>query len=165
MPMANKDGVSRGMSRFNVRGMDLNRNWLKDSPADPMLAPENACLQNWLNQRQREKRLPQLAIDLHNDGAGQLHLGPHPGDASGYRQRMARLEELMREYTWFREGSKEETFRGSFGNGLIEIYGVDALIYELHSEWAIGLNRAPLHTDWQKLGASFVRVVDRYLQD
>jgi zinc carboxypeptidase len=163
MPMANKDGVWRGMSRYNVRGIDLNRNWFKDSPADPSLAPENACLQRWLNDRQRENRLPQLAIDLHNDGVGQMHLGPHPGDASGYQKRTARLEELMREYTWFREGSKEETFRGSFGNGLIEIYGVDALIYELHSEWAMGLNRAPLHRDWQQLGASFVQVVDRYL--
>jgi hypothetical protein len=165
MPMANKDGVWRGMSRFNVRGMDLNRNWFKDSPADPTLAPENACLQSWLNQRQRDNQLPQLAIDLHNDGLGQMHLGPYPGDSAGYTQRMARLEQLMREHTWFREGSKQETFRGSFGNGLIEIYGVDALIYELHSEWAIGLNRAPLHTDWQQLGASFVGVVERYFED
>ena len=38
MPMANKDGVARGMTRFNVRGMDLNRNW--DKPADGF-APEN----------------------------------------------------------------------------------------------------------------------------
>ncbi len=27
MPMANKDGVVRGMTRFNTAGMDLNRNW------------------------------------------------------------------------------------------------------------------------------------------
>ena len=26
MPMNNKDGVARGVSRFNVMGMDLNRN-------------------------------------------------------------------------------------------------------------------------------------------
>jgi hypothetical protein len=27
MPMAAKDGVARGMTRFNLAGMDLNRNW------------------------------------------------------------------------------------------------------------------------------------------
>ena len=32
LPMANKDGVARGMTRFNGRGKDLNRNW--DKPAD-----------------------------------------------------------------------------------------------------------------------------------
>ena len=29
MPMANKDGVARGMTRFNMSGMDLNRKWDK----------------------------------------------------------------------------------------------------------------------------------------
>src|SRR6185437_10873654 len=33
LPMANKDGVARGRTRFNLRGKDLNRNW--DRPADP----------------------------------------------------------------------------------------------------------------------------------
>jgi len=37
LPMANKDGVARGATRFNLRGMDLNRNW--DKPADPELSP------------------------------------------------------------------------------------------------------------------------------
>src|SRR5207248_1248805 len=35
LPMANKDGVARGRTRFNLRGKDLNRNW--DRPADPEL--------------------------------------------------------------------------------------------------------------------------------
>ena len=33
LPMANKDGVARGGTRFNLNGKDLNRNW--DAPADP----------------------------------------------------------------------------------------------------------------------------------
>ena len=33
LPMANEDGVARGGTRFNLRGMDLNRGW--DKPADP----------------------------------------------------------------------------------------------------------------------------------
>ena len=35
MPMANKDGVARGRTRFNMNGKDLNRDWLQ--PADPTL--------------------------------------------------------------------------------------------------------------------------------
>jgi hypothetical protein len=152
------------MSRFNVRGMDLNRNWSKDQPVDPALAPENACLQNWLCNRQRLGRLPQLAIDLHNDSDGKMHLGPHDADHDAYMKRMKQLEQIMRELTWFREGAVEESFRGSFAGGLIEIFGIDSLIYELHSEWAEGLGRAPLHTDWQQLGAKYASVVDRYFQ-
>ena len=39
MPLANKDGVVRGRTRFNVLGADLNRQW--DRPADPAISPEN----------------------------------------------------------------------------------------------------------------------------
>jgi hypothetical protein len=163
MPMANKDGVYRGRSRFNINGIDLNRNWLKDYPADPKLAPENACLQNWLSERKRQRRLPALAIDIHNDCDGKMHLGPHDADPIGYGQRMKRLEMLMKEMTWFREGAKEESFRGSFACGMMEIYGIDSFVYELHSEWAQGLNRAPLHSDWQQLGASYAEVMNQYL--
>ena len=164
MPMANKDGVWRGLSRFNVRGMDLNRNWFKNKPADPVLSPENACLENWLRGRQSLGRLPRLAIDLHNDCDGKIHLGPHDADPKGYRQRMKILEQTMRELTWFREGAVEENFRGSMAGGFIETFGIDSLIYELHSEWAEELGRAPLHSDWQQLGANYTRVVDRYFR-
>jgi hypothetical protein len=164
MPMANKDGIARGLARFNIRGMDLNRNWSKDQPTDPALAPENACLQNWLCNQQRLGKLPRLAIDMHNDCDGRMHLGPHDADSTGYLRRMKQLEAVMRELTWFREGTVEETFRGSFAGGIIEIFGIDSFVYELHSEWAEGLGRAPLHTDWQQLGASFPVVVDRYFQ-
>jgi hypothetical protein len=164
MPMANKDGIWRGMSRYNVRGMDLNRNWFKDRPADPVLAPENACLQNWLSNRQRQGRLPVLAIDLHNDCDGKMHVGPHDADPKGYRQRMEILEKVMRELTWFREGTVEETFRGAMPSGMMEVFGVDSFVYELHSEWAEGLGRAPLHTDWQQLGAVYTRVLEKYFE-
>jgi hypothetical protein len=164
MPMANKDGIWRGMSRFNIRGMDLNRNWFKDRPIDASLAPENACLRDWLTARKTQRILPRLAIDLHNDCDGKMHLGPHDADPQGYLRRMHMLEKLMRELTWFREGMVEESFRGSMAGGMIEIFGIDAFVYELHSEMAEGLGRAPLHTDWQQLGAAFTRVVDRYFQ-
>ena len=42
----NKDAVARGRTRFNMRGKDLNREW--DKPVDPVLAPENYALEQWL---------------------------------------------------------------------------------------------------------------------
>ncbi|MFA7173441.1 MAG: M14 family zinc carboxypeptidase [Kiritimatiellia bacterium] len=72
LPMANLDGVARGGTRFNPAGMDLNRNW--NLPADPELAPENAALERWLAMRISAGKTPLLAIDLHNDGQGKLHV-------------------------------------------------------------------------------------------
>ena len=46
LPMANKDGVVRGWTRFNVQGKDLNRDW--DRPADAALAPENVAVEKWV---------------------------------------------------------------------------------------------------------------------
>jgi murein tripeptide amidase MpaA len=56
MPMANKDGVARGRSRFNLHGKDLNRDW--NSPADPALAPENAALEDWLSKMMTDGKPP-----------------------------------------------------------------------------------------------------------
>jgi len=54
---------------------------------------------------------------------------------------------------------------GSFGEGLTEMYGIDAVIYELNSVWAEGLGRAPLHTDWQQLGRDLPLVIHRYFSE
>ena len=76
LPMANKDGVARGRTRFNLRGKDLNRNW--DKPADPLLAPENHALETWLEAMIRRGKRPHLALELHNDGNGKLHVSRPP---------------------------------------------------------------------------------------
>lgn len=168
MPMANKDGVYRGMTRFNVNGWDLNRNWFVDKPIDPVLAPEAACLQNWFSERQRTKTLPDIAICVHNDNNGGLHLSNPTRDPEGYLARMALLEKLMREGSIFREGAKGKaqgfTNSGTFGEGMTEIYGIDGLVWEIREEWSEGLQRPPLHSDWRKLGADFARVCDTYFR-
>ncbi len=81
MPMANKDGVARGRTRFNLRGKDLNRDW--DRPADPVLAPENHALEAWLEGMIRRGQAPNLALELHNDGNGLLHISRPPVAGAG----------------------------------------------------------------------------------
>jgi hypothetical protein len=52
---------------------------------------------------------------------------------------------------------------GTFGEGLCDIYGIDALIYELRACFAAGLGRTPMPADWQGLGRDLAFVLDRYL--
>lgn len=163
LPMANKDGVARGRTRFNLLGKDLNRNW--DRPADAALAPENAALERWLEGRIAAGRPPSLAIELHNDGRGLLHISrpPVPG-LQDHLARMARLETLLREHTWFTEGHTDGAFRnsGTLGDGWLERYGIDAVVHELNANWIAGLEDYPSGEHWRAYGAALPTVFDAY---
>jgi hypothetical protein len=162
MPMANKDGVVRGRSRFNILGKDLNRNW--DQPADSIYAPENYALEMWLKKMIQQELKPDLAIDLHNDSNGKLHVSRPNVNFPKYLENMKRLETLLYKYTWFREGPTGGDFRnpGSFGEGLLERYDIDACIYEFNYEWIAGLNKVPLGKDWELLGKELRDVFFNY---
>jgi hypothetical protein len=164
VPMACKDGVYRGMTRYNVRGFDLNRGWKGKSCFDPVLCPENHALQMWLNAQEQMGRTPHLAICLHNDDNGKLHFPPlESGDPR--HERLCLFENLLTRHTWFREGSvvtpaPDTTFAG----GLFKTYDIDALIYELNASWSAGLDREVLHSDWVNLGRDMVDVFVEYFR-
>jgi hypothetical protein len=163
LPMANKDGVAHGMTRFNVRGKDLNRNW--NLPADPDLAPENAALERWLERMIADGQRPHLAIELHNDGSGRLHISRPPvPQLSRHLERMAVLERLLRKETWFTEGSTNEAFRnsGTLGDGWLERYGIDAVVHEFNCNWIAGREARPLARDWREYGEKLALVFDEY---
>jgi predicted deacylase len=163
MPMANKDGVARGGTRFNVQGKDLNRNW--DQPADPTLAPENFVLEQWLQKMIAAGQRPHLALELHNDGNGQLHISRPPiPDLEMHLQRMVVLEKLLRQYTWFTEGSTKPTFSnsGTLGDGWLARYGIDAAVHEFNCNWIAGLKDYPSARHWQEYGAGLARVFYEY---
>ena len=163
LPMANKDGVAHGRTRFNSQGKDLNRDW--DKPIDPILAPENYCLQTWLQQMIAEGRRPNLAIELHNDGHGQLHISrPLVPQLKGYLERMAVLERLLRQNTWFTEGSTPASFHnsGTLGDGWLERYGIDGAVHELNCNWIEGLNDYPSAQHWKQYGADLAKVFYEY---
>ncbi len=163
LPLANKDGVAGGRTRFNLRGKDLNRDW--DKPADPELAPENAALEAWLEKMMRAGQGPHLALDLHNDGGGRLHVSraPVPGSTQ-HAERMALLEGLLRKHTWFTEGSSKpgDHNSGTLGDGWLERYGIDAVIHELNCDWIGGLNDYPSARHWQEYGEKLATVLDHY---
>ncbi|MEW6159562.1 MAG: M14 family zinc carboxypeptidase, partial [Verrucomicrobiota bacterium] len=162
LPMANKDGVARGRTRFNSNGKDLNRDW--ERPADARLAPENHALEQWLEKMIADGLRPELALELHNDGNGLLHWSHAPERmAPRYRDRMQRLENLLRQHTWFREGSRKNRQNfGTLADGWVERYGIDALVHEFNCQWSAGLERTPLGADWEQYGGNLLRVFEDY---
>jgi hypothetical protein len=166
LPMANKDGVARGGTRFNLRGMDLNRNW--DKPADPELSPENAALERWLEGEIAAGRKPQLALELHNDGNGLLHISRPPVPLlERHLARMKILETLLRRHTWFTEGTTSPTFRnaGTLGEGWLLRYGIDAAVHEFNCNWIEGLKQPTSSAHWREYGAGLSRVFYEYFEN
>jgi hypothetical protein len=162
LPMANKDGVALGRTRFNLLGKDLNRDW--ERPADPGLAPENAALERWLDGMIADGRRPDLAIELHNDGGGRLHISRPPvPHLDRHLARMAQLEALLRRRTWFTEGSTSGSgTSGTLGGGWLARYGIDALVHELNCNWIAGLNERPLGRHWRAYGEALAGVFHEY---
>ena len=165
LPMANKDGVALGRTRFNLRGKDLNRNW--DKPADLELAPENHALEKWLERQIAAGRKPELALELHNDGNGKLHISRPPvANLEEYLRRMERFEQLLRKHTWFTEGSTSPAFRnsGTLGEGWLLRYGIDAAVHEFNCNWIAGRNDYASAKYWIEYGESLAKVFYEYLE-
>jgi hypothetical protein len=163
LPMANKDGVARGLTRFNMLGRDLNRNW--DRPADAKLAPENYALETWIRRMIKQGRRLHLAIDMHNDESGGLHISRPPvRDLDRYLERMRVFEKLLRKHTWFTEGSSGPGHRnpGSLGEGLLERFAIDACILEFNCNWIAGLKQYPSGAAWEQFGRQFRAVLADY---
>ncbi len=165
MPMANKDGVANGRTRFNMLGKDLNRDW--NAPPDPKLCPENVALENWLTTMLESGRRPHLALEMHNDESGKLHLSrPVDTQLDAYLARMKRFENLLREKTWFREGATDPHFQnsGTLGEGWLRRFGIDAVVHELNANWIAGLQSPPSAEHWMLYGRQLCDVFDAYFE-
>ena len=163
MPMANKDGVAKGGTRFNLQGKDLNRNW--DQPVDAALAPENAALEQWLEAMIRDGKKPHLAMELHNDGNGMLHISrPDVPELNRYLERMTVFEALLRKHTWFTVGSTKPAFHngGTLGDGWLQRYGIDGVVHEFNCNWIEGLKDYPSGKHWETYGEGLAKVFDEY---
>jgi|WetSurMetagenome_2_1015567.scaffolds.fasta_scaffold04781_4 hypothetical protein len=167
MPMANKDGVARGMTRFNISGKDLNRNW--DRKADSLLCPENYALEKFISELISKGIKPCLGIDIHNDDGGGINLAKHRKDDIQYMQKFKLFEELLREHTSFSENvhysfisEGQPDNQVSFENGLASRYGIEAMVYELNANWIGTLNKMPSQYDWIKVGENLNDVFYEY---
>ncbi len=164
MPMANKDQVVRGRTRFNLLGADLNRKW--DRPADPAVNPENYALESWLGSLVAAGRKPDLMIDLHNDESGGLHVDRPGAGLAEYLKSMDRLEMVLRQHTWFTERCVRASVSspGVIGEGLLDRFGVHACVLELSANWVAGLNDYPSAEKWQLFGAQLCEALLHYFE-
>ena len=95
---------------------------------------------------------------------GNLHIARPNVNLESYLANMERFEHLLLQHTWFTEGSTGSNFRnpGSIGGGLLERFGIDAVVYELNANWIEGLKKVPLGRDWELLGRQLHDVFYEY---
>lgn len=169
LPMANKDGVARGMTRFTVSGIDLNRNW--SAPPDAALCPENYALEKFITGLLAKGIKPALAIDLHNDSSGGILLGQVNDEDDAFIERMRSFDGLMRRLTSFSERLKftttsarrpESPEKYEFNDGLRRRFGIDAIIYELNAHWIGSLQKVPSVADFKNVGRDMNSVFYEY---
>lgn len=166
LPMANKDGVFRGMTRFNLNGSDLNRGW--GFPADSILTPENYYLEEFIIKLIGENKKPDLLIDFHNDSYGNIHVSKPKENDSEYGKSMDRLHQIMKERTWFtgklQKVYTEDPERYSIAAGLYERYDITGCILELNAERIDKLDKLPSVKDWKQLGKELNDVFLQYFK-
>lgn len=164
MPMANKDGVYHGKTRFNMVGMDLNRNWLEK--VDSIHAPENYALEQFISKLISQGRKPVLAIDFHNDNYGSLDLTKPNDEDKEYIKKMELFWQELIKHTWFSNKlNKKEKLSGSgiFYDGMYYKFNIDACVLELNADYIESLNKIPEASDWKDFGAKLNSVFYRYL--
>jgi hypothetical protein len=189
--MASKDGVARGLTRFNSFGIDLNRGM--NRPADPYLAPENHALETWLKKMIDKGMKPNVSLDLHNDRNGKLSFGrpsnlnipeynsdqvnstfsenylilDKNADMEQYESNTKKFESLMYKHTWYTWTQNGVRYDASnMGNYTVRRYKIDiAGIFELHQAWINGLNKAPFGSDWELMGKQMCDVFYHYFDD
>ncbi len=164
MPIANKDGVARGRTRFNQLGSDLNRKW--DKPADLAVNPENYALETWLASMIAKGQRLDLMIDLHNDESGGLHVDRPSKGLDEYLKSMDRLEMVLRKYTWYTERCSRaaSSSPGSIGEGLLGRFGVHACVLELNANWIAGLNAYTSAERWELFGQQLCEAFSHYFE-
>jgi hypothetical protein len=167
MPMANKDGVARGMTRFNVKGKDLNRDWGMMSNA--ALCPEKFIFEAFIESMIKNGKKPVLTFDFHNDDYGSISTAAHDRNDTLYISRMKVFEESLKKNTWFSESLRlawTDSDQGKFvliQDGLLRRYGIEGMVYEFNTNWIPRLNKIPSISDWKSLGENLNRVFNDYV--
>ena len=187
LPMANKDGIARGHTRFNSLGRDLNRNM--NLPADPQFVPENYAMEAWLKKMIGQGMKPQLAIDIHNDQHGPVFWG-HPdnlkkaeykdnhsttfsdhyllvdknADVKKFESNILKFESLMVQQTWYDQiSANAQKYPAGAEKAATPRYNVDlACVLELNQVVISRWNKIPFGKDWELLGKQMRDVFYHY---
>lgn len=153
MPMANKDGVARGMTRYNVLGRDLNRRTGEE--LDSIYCPEKFVQKKFTEKLIAEGKKPALYIDIHNDSNGSI------GGNQQYKDNIQLFKDLMKEYTAFSEKPGRRLVEKVNPANLIKNETV-SMTYELNASWLDSLKKIPDNNDWITIGENMNEVFYKY---
>ena len=123
-----------------------------------VLCPEKYALENFIEDLIKKGRRPSLGIDIHNDDAGGINLATHSKDDVRFIENMKLFENVS--YSWKNAGRSRPFIL--FENGLLERYGIEAMVYELNANWISSLNKMPSQYDWMEIGKNLNEVFYEY---
>jgi hypothetical protein len=164
-PMLNPDGVVRGGTRFNARGVDLNRHWHSSDPlsADRERAPEIALLKQALRNWRASHRLD-LWINIHNNDMVWNAEGDYIRFASPKGGAEARrLEQILRAETVFTGPFQPSASEQDTDAVVAAGTGALSLLLEMKTGYLESLDRWTGKDIWLDHGRGLARVAARFL--
>lgn len=164
-PMLNPDGVTDGGTRFNARGVDLNRHWNKSDPLsdDPARAPEITLLKKALADWRKEHRLD-LWINLHNNDMVWDEDGDYVRFApKDQESRARRLESILRQEIAFTGSYTPSESDAATESVVAAETGALGLIMEIKTGYLERLDRFTGKDIWLAHGRGLARTARRFL--
>jgi hypothetical protein len=159
--------VVRGGTRFNARGVDLNRHWHESDPLsnDPATAPEIALVKRALESWTKSNRLD-LWINIHNNDMVWNEDGDYIRFAPAAREVEARrLEEILREETVYTGPFLPTLSDGSTEAVVSEITGAIGLLMEMKTGYLDVLDRFTGEDVWLDHGRGLALAASRFLTE
>jgi len=162
--MANKDGVARGRTRFNLRGKDLNRNW---DVVDPVKMPEITAQRNAVKKWLDGGHPIDFYLSLHHTETGEYLEGPPDNGGKGkYKPLAERVFQVLSTQTSFAPTrplifADETTTAGKPGRmtviqGLYRDFGIAGFLMEQRVSNNPKMGHLPEIADRLKFGGELV---------